>query len=206
MTKPNKKRFLSKFIALQLLTFSRLPLSMTFAAIITLNEHANFILFLALFFLVLNEVTDLLDGYFARRYDIVTEWGSIIDPYADAVSRVIIYWSFAVSGLIHPLVPLVMVVRDASVAYSRIVLTRCNKSVAAKRSGKIKAIVQGTAAYFALLGPIYWPWVGNWTITVLSWIVGVATAASVIEYATAAVRAAVEKTRLSAEVQEKDGN
>ena len=157
-------------------------------------------LLFCLVLLGLIETSDLLDGFSARRLGIVSEEGAMLDPYADSVSRLIVFWSLAASTVkgthyIIFLVPLVMAVRDVTVAYSRIVLTRHNRSVAAKRSGKIKAIVQGVGAFLILLGPIYWGLIGTWTTGVLSWIVIIATGASVVEYAASAISVTIEEGR-----------
>ena len=195
MSTEKKKIPPQQFLALQVLTFARLPLSMAFSAVLVLTEHTWITLGICTVLLALNEITDLLDGYLARRFGIVTSWGSMFDPYADSVSRVIVYWGLAVSGLIHPLVPLCMAFRDASVSYSRIALTKCGRSVAAKKSGKIKAIIQGTAAFFALLGVVYRPLVPQaWSVPILSWIVGGATLLSMIEYVASAFKAVRESS------------
>jgi CDP-diacylglycerol--glycerol-3-phosphate 3-phosphatidyltransferase len=164
---------------------------------LTLNfaDWSYGVLLFLLILLGLIELTDLLDGFSARRLNLVSEQGAMLDPYADSVSRLIVFWSMASVNYIIFLVPLVMAVRDVTVAYSRIILTRNNRSVAAKRSGKIKAIVQGVGAFFILLGPVYWKVTGTWTIHLFSWIVIIATAASVVEYAASAVSVSLEENR-----------
>lgn len=158
------------------------------------------VLLILLALLGMIEISDLLDGFSARRLDIVSEEGAMLDPYADSVSRLIVFWSLAASSVqgthyIIFLVPLVMALRDVTVAYSRIILTKHNRSVAAKKSGKIKAIVQGVGAFIILCGPVYWKWIGTWTTVVMSWIVIIATAASVVEYAASAISVSIEESR-----------
>ncbi|GJQ63775.1 MAG: CDP-alcohol phosphatidyltransferase [Melioribacteraceae bacterium] len=41
-------------------------------------------------FMLLGYVTDVLDGYFARKLDQVTEWGKIIDPFADKIAIILV--------------------------------------------------------------------------------------------------------------------
>lgn len=188
------------YILVQLLTLSRIPLAIVFGLTLYFSEWSYGVLLFCFMLLGLIEISDLLDGFSARRLDIVSEEGAMLDPYADSVSRLIVFWSFASSsfGSTHYiifLVPLVMALRDITVAYSRIVLTRHNRTVAAKRSGKIKAIVQGVSAFLILLGPVYWKWIGTWTTVVLSWIVIIATAASVFEYAASAISVSIEESR-----------
>ena len=109
---------------------------------------------LQLILLLVIEFTDLYDGIIARKFDLVSEAGATLDPYADSVSRLIIYWALAAQGLVLWYVPLIMALRDITVAYSRIVMAQNNRTVSAKKSGKLKATVQAIGAFFALLGPL----------------------------------------------------
>ena len=67
-------------------------------------------------------------------------WGAALDPYMDSFSRLIVYWTLACAGLVTPLVPLVMALRDVTVAYCRIFLARAGHTVAANWSGKIDSV------------------------------------------------------------------
>lgn len=180
-------------LSIQVLTLVRIPLAIIFAFLITYMER-SLALYLGLFLILATiEITDMLDGFLARRWKLVTEWGAMLDPYADSTSRLVVFFALAFSGLALPAVPLVMALRDVTVAYSRITLTRCGLSVAAKLSGKIKAVIQGGAGPVLLLGPFYWEYVGgDWPLATVSWIVMVVTAVSVVQYARAAIKAAME--------------
>jgi CDP-diacylglycerol--glycerol-3-phosphate 3-phosphatidyltransferase len=144
--------------------------------------------------LLLGEITDFLDGFLARQLGVVSEWGAMLDPYADSVARLVAYWALAQAGQADALTPLVMAVRDVTVAYCRIVLTRSGLSVSARWSGKVKAWVQGVGAFVLLFAPVYPGGWGGWVVPVASWVVIVATAASSLEYVAAAVRAASRRT------------
>ncbi|MEM7357205.1 MAG: CDP-alcohol phosphatidyltransferase family protein, partial [Acidobacteriota bacterium] len=103
-------------------------------------------------------------------------------------ARLIVYWSLAAAGLTLAVLPLVMALRDITVAYSRLSMAQHGVSVAARRSGKIKAWVQGLGAIFLLLGPLHVGWSSPGSVVVASWLVLLVTAASAIEYVAAAVR------------------
>jgi len=181
------------WLALQVFTLARIPLAGAFAALLLLLPRGTATLILCLAILVLVELTDLLDGIFARRFDIVTEWGAMLDPFADSMSRLIVFWALAVNGLVIALVPLAMALRDVTVAYSRIVLARHGRSVSARFSGKLKAVTQAVGGFIALLGPVYWDKTGTWTLHAVSWIVIGVTLFSVLEYARGAFLAATHR-------------
>lgn len=170
-----------KYLLLQIITFIRVPLAILFVLLVGNDTGLSIILLCGILLLCI-EITDLLDGIVARNNGLVSEFGAMLDPWADSTSRLIVYWGLSVSSLIHPVVPLILAVRDISVAYCRIALTQKNQSVAARISGKVKAVIQGVGAPLALFGPLYWSITGTWTISAISWIVGSATLLSAIEY------------------------
>lgn len=177
----NKARKKGYFL-LQLMTLGRIPVAVLFLVIMIFGKEAVSRLLVALLLLLIIEFTDLFDGKIARRFGLVSEWGATLDPFADSVSRLIVYWALATEGLVLFLVPLTMALRDITVAYSRIVLAQHNRSVSAKKSGKLKASVQAIGAYLALLGPYYWEYTGRWSFHALSWTIITITFFSAVAY------------------------
>lgn len=168
------------------ITVVRIPVAILFAALLLTLDRGLPSLFTLGALLLVIEVTDLADGYIARREGAVTEFGAMLDPYADSIARLIVYWALAVGDLVLVFVPLVMALRDVTVAYSRIALARSGRSVAANWSGKIKAIIQGGAAFVLLFAPALAPLVSTWPTPTVSWIVALVTAASAVQYVRAA--------------------
>jgi len=186
------------FLILQIITFSRIPLAILFSIILIINRDAvlnGSVIYsvILLFILIVCELTDLIDGILARKLGLVSELGSMHDPYSDSISRMIVFWALGMVNLAFMTVVLVMAFRDVTVAYCRIVLTKNGKPVSAKWSGKVKAVIQGVAAMIILLGPLYWNWIGYWVRPTASWIVIVATLASIFEYAGSAIKSVKEK-------------
>jgi CDP-diacylglycerol--glycerol-3-phosphate 3-phosphatidyltransferase len=182
------------FFLLQLMTLGRIPIAVLFLLVLIYGKETHSILALTLILLLIIEFTDLFDGRIARRSGLVSESGATLDPFADSVSRLIVYWALATKGLVLFLVPLIMALRDITVAYSRIVLAQNNRSVSAKKSGKLKATVQAIGAYLALFGPFYWEFTGRWSFYVLSWIIITVTFLSSIAYIKDALSSARWKT------------
>ena len=180
----------SPFLLVQIVTLVRIPLCIAFVSILLSRGPQSELsptLYLLLGLLIVAELTDFLDGWLARKLDAVSETGAMLDPFSDSISRLIVYWGFAVSGLILPIVPLGMAIRDITVAYCRIILAQKGRSVAAQWSGKAKAWVQGIGAFAALLGPVYWETTGKSAMIALPWIVLLLTLASIGPYVKAAL-------------------
>ncbi|MFH0963439.1 MAG: CDP-alcohol phosphatidyltransferase family protein [Planctomycetota bacterium] len=186
MNDPLRRRRLIYVLAL---TVARVPLAAAFAVFFLLfpgpESPAAFVCF---GLLLLLELTDLLDGALARRWGVASEAGAALDPYADSMSRLIVFWTFAMRGLVLSAVPLVMALRDVTVAYCRIALVGRGRTVAARWSGKLKAVVQGgTALLLITVLAFARPAMDRQLVVVVSWVVIVATVASALEYARAAL-------------------
>jgi CDP-diacylglycerol---glycerol-3-phosphate 3-phosphatidyltransferase len=102
---------------------------------------------------VLIEVSDMLDGHVARSMKQVTDFGKVLDPVADSLSRQTIFISFMVSGIIPLWMYLVFFYRDAFLQLLRIVCASGGFVLAARYSGKAKAVLQGVGT-FGVLGVI----------------------------------------------------
>jgi len=145
---------MSRRYVVQLLTASRLAFAAT-VAVLTIWSASSRAALWASFVLVLSiEVTDFLDGLLARRWAVVTDFGKMFDPYADAVSRLIVFWSLSRIGYCWSVVPLVLAVRDVTVAYIRVSLSRSGRDVSARWPGKIKAWIHGICAGFLFGSPL----------------------------------------------------
>lgn len=163
-----------------LLTFARLPLACAFAVVVAvLADRPNVPAAWAIVLLGLascEELTDYLDGLVARRTGTASRLGAILDPLADSLARLTMYFAMALGGWITIAVPLAMTARDIVVAYTRVVQALAGGKTAARISGKLKAVVQG-AGVFAIVGLAA---AGTWLDGNLVWILRAAVAAVII--------------------------
>ena len=117
--------------------------------------------------------TDWLDGYYARRYGLVTTLGRILDPFAD---KVIICGTFiflvAVPAMgelawgLRAWMVVVIVGRELLVTALRSFLEERGADFSAKMPGKLKMVLQCVAACTAL---VYLSYVDKTTVPI--WIV-----------------------------------
>lgn len=107
--------------------------------------------YLLLLLLLICELSDAFDGFFARRQKQVTELGKILDPMADSIVRVSVFLSFTQGIIKLPLLlVLVFVVRDSVISTLRTLCALGGIALAARMSGKIKAVLQAVSV-FAIL-------------------------------------------------------
>ena len=108
--------------------------------------------YILIFVALLSELSDLFDGLLARKYNKVTEMGKILDPMADSVFRFSVLLSFT-QGVVHLPVLLVGVFfyRDSIISTLRTICALRGFALAARKSGKIKAVILAAISFFILL-------------------------------------------------------
>ena len=132
-----------------LLTSLRLVLSPVFVLFFLIPTFEGAIACLAI--AVINELTDLFDGMVARYRNEVTNLGKILDPLADNISRLTVFLCFIHGGQGPLYLIIFLFYRDSLVATIRTVCAYQGVVVSARKSGKIKAVVQATAILIILL-------------------------------------------------------
>jgi CDP-diacylglycerol--glycerol-3-phosphate 3-phosphatidyltransferase len=122
---------------------------------------------------VLAIATDGVDGAIARRKNLVTELGKLLDPIADKVLTGGALIALSILGELPWWVTVVILVREIGITVYRFVVIR-QGVFAASRGGKLKTIVQSVAISLALF-PL-WTLFGEW----VHWLNGLAMTAAVI--------------------------
>lgn len=89
---------------------------------------------------VLAAITDFVDGYLARKNNQVTDFGKMMDAIADKILVNSVLIILSSTGFIHPIIPVVIILRDSIVNSIKMVAGNQGKVVAAIKMGKIKTI------------------------------------------------------------------
>lgn len=102
---------------------------------------------------ILSEITDVLDGHFARIRGQVSDVGKLMDPFSDVFLRVTYFACFIGAGLM-PIWTLVIILwRELAIMFIRMLLAREGVVLAANKGGKLKSFlyfVSGFGGVFAL--------------------------------------------------------
>ncbi len=108
--------------------------------------------YVLLFLLLLCELSDIFDGVVARKKKQVTQLGKILDPMADSIVRISLFLGFT-QGLIKLplLLVLVFLARDSIISTLRTLCALRGTALAARISGKLKAVIQAIAVFAILL-------------------------------------------------------
>ena len=141
----------------------------------------------AILFLIAS-FSDFLDGYLARKYNLVTTYGKFMDPIADKllVDSVVIIMAIQRPDLVPPVVAVIMIARDLLVDALRQVASTKGIVLAANIWGKLKTVVQMAGLTLVLL--LDWPFsLLNLPIsitTIICYIAGVVSLLSGVLYFT----------------------
>lgn len=106
----------------------------------------------ALAILVIAGVTDFLDGYIARKNNLVSQFGATLDPLADKVMMFLLYLTFAIVNLIPRYVAIIVILRDVIILSGVTVclLKNIPLKMGAIKSSKINTVVQVIYLLFIL--------------------------------------------------------
>lgn len=149
---------------------------------IVYGKPINYNVFIAAVLFIFASITDFIDGYIARRYNLVTNMGKFLDPLAD---KLLVGSAFIVMVELN-MIPSWMVVcviaREFAVTGLRMLAVEQGEVIAAGLLGKLKTITQLIAIILILLGnPIF----NAWNIPldrILLWISVILTILSGLEY------------------------
>ncbi len=108
--------------------------------------------YILLIFLGVSELTDAFDGYFARKFHQVTDLGKLLDPMADSIYRISVFLTFTQPPVNLPLlIVFVFLYRDSVISTLRTICALRGFALAARATGKIKAVIQAGSAFLIII-------------------------------------------------------
>ncbi len=173
------------------ITIIRILLAPLFLWLLLADNHADGPLrWTAALLFIVAIATDGIDGYLARKYEVVTDLGKLLDPIADKVLTGFAFIGLSILAELPWWITIVVLVREIGITVYRLIVVS-NHVLAAAWMGKLKTVAQAVALSLALL-PLS-TLVGDWIL----WVNGVTmtiavvlTIASGIDYIVSEVRAA----------------
>ena len=100
--------------------------------------------------LIVAEFTDFLDGFYARKYNEVSDFGKLFDPFADVFLHMTTFFCYAFSGHM-PLWTLVLIThRELGMLFVRLIAVKHGVTIGAKMGGKVKTVLYITAGMVSL--------------------------------------------------------
>ena len=156
-----------------LLSLVRLALIPVFSVLYLNSENNTPYLIWSLAVLLLSGVTDVLDGYFARRYNQITELGKLLDPIVDKITQLTVLLCLAVRyKQLQVLLAICLVKELLQIIGSILLVSRHNIVKGARWFGKVSTFTFYGAMLIVLVWPsmpetVLWVLVGIVTVTML---------------------------------------
>ncbi|MBZ4671933.1 MAG: CDP-diacylglycerol/glycerol-3-phosphate3-phospha tidyltransferase [Deferribacteraceae bacterium] len=137
--------------------FFNLPNQLTMLRVILIPAFLIFLYFdrpmtniIAAVIFTVASLTDFIDGYLARKYNIVTDLGKILDPVADKILVASSLIALMELGRVEGVVVILLLSRDFAVGALRDLSASKGKIIAAGFSGKLKTVFQMIAVGFLI--------------------------------------------------------
>ena len=126
--------------------------------------------------------TDYLDGHLARKHNLVTDYGKIMDPLADKLLVTSALVCMVQTAVVPAWMVIVILAREFAITGLRAVAAGEGRVIAAAWSGKIKTVTQMIAVIFLLLDN--WPFrlIGIPFAQIMLWVAVIMTIYSGCEY------------------------
>jgi len=132
------------------LTAFRIILVPVFAWMLLVHPDQPWWRFLTAVIFTVAILTDTLDGYLARKHNIVTRFGKLADPIADKALTGMAFIGLSIIDELPWWVTVTILVREWGITIMRFVVLRYGV-MAAGRGGKIKTVTQAVAVILYLL-------------------------------------------------------
>lgn len=105
--------------------------------------------------LIFAEFTDYLDGHYARKRNEVSDFGKMFDPFADVflhLSTFVCYMFSAgtMGGYVNPVIFILLMWREISQNFLRMVAAKQGTAIAARKGGKYKTVLYIFSGFYAL--------------------------------------------------------
>jgi CDP-diacylglycerol--glycerol-3-phosphate 3-phosphatidyltransferase len=133
-----------------------LSLFLNLSPSIWVSNHIVFLNYLACWTFVIASITDFLDGHIARKKNIVTVFGSFLDPIADKFLVISALIMLLALGRIHVVIVLILVLREMYITALRLLAMEKGLSVPVGTLGKWKTATQMIGIPFLMANDRPW--------------------------------------------------
>lgn len=133
------------------LTIARVCMVPLFMVALMMNTGTSRVVAMAIF--ALASLTDMLDGKIARKYNLITNFGKLMDPLADKILTAAAMVCLVELGDLAAWIVVIILFREYAITGLRSVAASENIVVAANIWGKVKTVCQMFALMLLMLKP-----------------------------------------------------
>ena len=134
-------------------------------------------MYVSLGLFIVASLTDYIDGYIARKYKQVSDFGKFLDPLADKLLTIACMCMLCEWGMMPAWALMIVLTREFAVTGLRLVAVQNGTVIAAGWSGKVKTASTMVGLCFVMAFPT-----AVWMVNAVVWMIVVTTLYSGIEY------------------------
>ena len=134
-------------------------------------------MFVSLALFIVASLTDFIDGYIARKYQQVSDFGKFLDPLADKLLTIACMCMMCEWGMMPAWALMIVLTREFAVTGLRLVAVQNGTVIAAGWSGKVKTASTMVGLCFVMAFPAV-----GWLVSAVNWMIVITTLYSGIEY------------------------
>ena len=120
------------------------------------HEHTKLLNYIAAWTFVIASITDFFDGHIARKNNLVTVFGSFLDPIADKFLVISSLIMLLALGRVHVLIVLILVLREMYITALRLLAMEKGLNVPVGTLGKWKTATQMIGVPFLMANDLPW--------------------------------------------------
>ena len=139
--------------------------------------NAGLWMLISLAIFIVASLTDFIDGYIARKYKQVSDFGKFLDPLADKLLTIACMCMMCEWGMMPAWALMIVLTREFAVTGLRLVAVQNGTVIAAGWSGKVKTASTMVGLCFVMAVPAV-----GWINTIVNWMIVLTTVYSGVEY------------------------
>lgn len=112
-----------------------------FVVILLLSDDTKLKLYGAILYAIA-AFSDFLDGWLARKMNLVSSWGRFFDPLADKFLTVGVFLALVFMGIANGILVAIIIARDIFTTYMRVIADRMNSPIRTSMTAKTKTFIQ----------------------------------------------------------------
>lgn len=97
------------------------------------------------------ELSDLIDGKIARKYNLVTDLGKVMDPFGDTLSHLTFFVCFMDKGIMPVWCFIIIMWREFSILFLRMLMMKVGKAMPANIWGKSKTCLYAATSILSII-------------------------------------------------------
>lgn len=161
-------------------TLLRILLVPVFVACFYINSFIAHLIACIIF--VFASLTDVWDGWYARKHDLVTDFGKLMDPMADKLLFCTAYIMLCSTGRVSGLLTVIFVARELIISAFRLIAVEKGVVIAAGKLGKLKTLLQCFSIVLLLLDNPLFRLIGVPMDQIVTYLAALFTVWSCVDY------------------------